>query len=272
MKSTEQTQPDMAAAATEMLDTTDARAYFGASLDTNRAFIEHIYLNTLNKTPEDDTVDGIGFWTGRLDAGQTRGAVVAELVGVIKEYAPPDGLYYDPDDAATIAAYNQFTNRVEISNYMADTVFDTPSDYDTSTAFDKEMPVTHDQATVAAAKVRIDSFGDDSGTKTQVSIDTGTLENPAFFDAAEDAFNFTDDADVLTSVQIDNFTSDDRITITNAQESDYSFSNDGSDVHIIYNNQGMINTINLIGVVSSEDLVYDQASFTAAIGFDAFTS
>jgi hypothetical protein len=115
-------------------------------------------------------------------------------------------------------------------------------------------------------------LGDDTATKTPVSVDTGTLENPVVFDAAQEAFTFTDDADILTNVRIDNFTSDDRITITNAQAGDYSFSNDGSDVHIIFNNQGTVNDISLIGVVGSEDLVHDLASFTAAIGFDVFTS
>jgi hypothetical protein len=56
------------------------------------------------------------------------------------------------------------------------------------------------------------------------------------------------------------------------RESDYSFSNDGTDMHIIFNNQGTINTISLTGVVSSDALVYDQTSFTEAMGFDAFIS
>jgi hypothetical protein len=263
-----QTLPDIASAATAMLDTSDARAYFGASLDSSQAFIEHIYKNTLNKTITNDA-EGIAYWTGLLDAGKTRGEVVAALVGVIENYAP-SGPSYDPDDTATVAAYNQFANRVEISNYMADNIYDTPSDYATSTAFDKEMPVTQDATTVAAAKARIDNFGNDSDTKTGVSVDTGTLETPVVLDAAQDAFNFTDDANVLTNVRIDNFTSDDSISITNAQESDYSFSNDGTDMHIIFNNEGTVNTISLTGVVSSDALVYDQDSFTAAMGFDPF--
>jgi len=265
-----QSQPDMASTATAMLDTTDARTYFGASLDTNQAFIEHIYLNTLNKTIVDDA-DGIGYWVGLLDAGQTRGEVVADLIGVIKNYAP-DGPSYNPNDTATVAAYNQFTNRVEISNYMAEKVYNTPADYATSTAFDKDMNVTNDQATVAAAKQRIDNLADPSVAKTQIAIDAGTLHSPAVFDAGSDAFNFTDNAAVLTNVVINNFTSDDIITITNAEETDYSFANDGTDMYIISNNQGAINVISLTGVVSSDVLVEDQASFTAAIGFDAFTS
>ncbi len=37
-----------------------------------------------------------------------------------------------------------------------------------------------------------------------------------------------------------------------------------------YNNEGTMNVIELTGVVSSDALVYDQASFTEAVGFDAF--
>ena len=36
-------QPDMATTATAMLNTDDAKAYFGSSLDTDQAFIELIY-------------------------------------------------------------------------------------------------------------------------------------------------------------------------------------------------------------------------------------
>ncbi len=43
-------QPDMVSTANTMLETSDAKDYFGSSLDTNQAFIEHIYKNTLNKT------------------------------------------------------------------------------------------------------------------------------------------------------------------------------------------------------------------------------
>jgi len=260
----------MGAVATAMLDTTDAKTYFGSSLDTNQAFIEHIYLNTLNKTSAQDA-DGIAYWTGLLDSGMSRGDVVAQLVSVIEDYAP-EGPSYNPDDSATVAAYNQFANRVTVSNYMADTVYGTPDDYATTTAFDKALPVTGDSATVAAAMQRIDDMADDSSTGILVSIDTGTLETPAGLDASGDAFIYRDDASVLTHVIIDNFTADDRISITNAQPDDYSFSNDGSDIHIIFNNQGTVNAISLTGVVNSDVLIYDQTSFIAAMGFDPLTS
>jgi len=162
-----QTQSDMATAATAMLDTTDARAYFGSSLNSNQAFIEHIYLNTLNLTYA-DVPDDIDHWVGLLKSGVTKGEVVADLIGGIEGYGP-GGPYYNPDDAAMVAAYNQFMNRVEVSNYMADTVEEAPNDYQTSTSFNYDLFVTDDPATVTTAKAYIDTIGSSYLTMTEVS-------------------------------------------------------------------------------------------------------
>gem|GEM_PF-1173480 len=151
-----QSQPDMAAAASAMLDTDAAKDYFGANLNTNQAFIEHIYLNTLDKTLSDD-LDGISYWVNMLDTGISRGEAVAFLVKAINDYAP-DGPYYDPDDSTTVAAYNQFTNRVEVSDYMADNVWDTPEDWETSTSFSHGLVVSDDPETVYAAMAVVNSF------------------------------------------------------------------------------------------------------------------
>lgn len=183
-----QGQGDMAAVAAAMLATPDAQSYFGDSLDSDQAFIEHIYLNTLNKTVEDDA-DGIAYWVGQLEAGATRGSVVAELVQAIESYGP-EGENYDPEDAATVAAYTQFTNRVEVSNYMADTVQNPPADYAQSTAFDQDLVVTDDPDSVTSAKTDVDELaaGDDPGepgadyflTADQDIID-GTIDDDAFY-------------------------------------------------------------------------------------------
>lgn len=151
-----QSQPDVVSAATAMLDTEAAKTYFGVSLNSNQAFIEHIYLNTLNKTLADDP-QGVAYWVGLLE-GQTRGSVVAKLVGVINDYAP-DGPSYNPNDTATVAAYNQFTNRVTISNYMAVTVQEPPANWATVTQFTPTgLNVTSDGTTLVAAKAAIVSF------------------------------------------------------------------------------------------------------------------
>jgi hypothetical protein len=113
---------------------------------------------------------------------------------------------------------------------------------------------------------------DDTPEVTFVGIDTGTLTSPAIFDAADGAYNFVDDAAVAGNVTINNFTGDDIISFSNADESDYFFQSEDTDVTLSYNynDEGTMNVITLTGVVSSDALVYDLASFTDAVGFDSF--
>jgi len=153
----QQKWPDMAWTADYMLETDAAKDYFGPSLNSDQAFIEHIYRNTLNKTLADDP-QGIAYWVGQLDRGRTQGAVVAELVGVIKNYAP-GGISYNPNDSVAVAAYNQFINRVAVSDYMADSVQEPPANWATVTQFSPTgLNVTSDAATVTAAQAAIVAF------------------------------------------------------------------------------------------------------------------
>jgi hypothetical protein len=92
----------MAETADAMLATPDAQEYFGDSLESNQAFIEHIYANTLNKTIQDDP-EGIAYWVEALDNGADRGQVVSDLIEAIYTYA-------DSTDPVTKAAYDQFVN------------------------------------------------------------------------------------------------------------------------------------------------------------------
>jgi len=155
-----QTQPDMTTAADTMLETQAAKEYFGTNFETNQAFIEHIYWNTLNKSFADDP-DGISYWTDMLNTGTTRGAAVVAIIRAIHNYAP-GGPSYDPDDSLTTAAYEQFMNRVEVSNYMADTISDLPDDWETSTSFSHGLIVTDDPETVLSAMTCVDGFADAS--------------------------------------------------------------------------------------------------------------
>lgn len=90
-----------------------------------------------------------------------------------------------------------------------------------------------------------------------------------WLDAGADDFLYTDDATVTNNVVIENFADGDSIYVTNAGSSDYSITNKGEDVTLIYNNAGTVNQIVLVGVVGASNLVYDENSFEAAIGFDA---
>ncbi len=171
-----QNQPAMGAAAAAMLDTQAAKDYFGASLNTNQAFIEHIYQNTLNKTVADDP-NGIAYWVNQLNTRQ-RGDVVAELVSVIEDYAP-GGPYYEPEDTATVNAYNQFVNRVTVSNYMADAVVYPPTGWEIITRLGSlGLGVTYDAVTVDAAKAFIDENFKSSSNAVVVgtSVDLSSLE------------------------------------------------------------------------------------------------
>ncbi|MCP4115634.1 MAG: DUF4214 domain-containing protein [Desulfobacteraceae bacterium] len=168
-------QNDMAGAANAMLATGAAKDYFGSSMDSNQAFIEFIYQNTLNKTSSDDA-EGIAYWVGELNS-KTRGEVAASLVGVIKNYAP-GGAYYDANDAKTVAAYSQFTNRVTVSNYMADNVQTPPADWATSTSFNASLTVTDDMTTITTAQQAVDVFaGTVSGLENDIKSYMGMVSS-----------------------------------------------------------------------------------------------
>ncbi len=139
-----QGQADAASAATAMLATADAQSYFGASVDTDQAFIEHIYLNTFNKTNVEDAA-GITYWVTAL-ATESRGSVVAGILAAAT----------DPVNAG--AAQDQFNNRVAVSNYAADNTDLAPSNYAFSLAFDGGLFVTENLATVAGAQSNIDNI------------------------------------------------------------------------------------------------------------------
>lgn len=154
--------------ANAMLDTTDAQEYFGSSLDSNQAFIEWIYQNTLNKTLADDP-DGIQYWVTQLESGASRGEVVAGLVEAVEQYA-------ESTDAETKAAYDQFMNRVAVSDYTANILAEAPLDYKQSLGFGDELPVTNDPATVSAAE------GNVAGLASAVVLteDTDIVEGGTF--------------------------------------------------------------------------------------------
>ena len=155
--------------ATAMLDTDAAKGYFGTNIDTNQAFIEHIYLNTLGKTVTDDAA-GIKYWVDLLEAGKSRGEVIEGLVNAAT------------DRANAGDAQDQFNNRVAVSDHMAETVEKAPTDYETSTVFattgTEGLVVTNDTATVTSADAVIDGMiatkGEDFALTTEKDTITGT--------------------------------------------------------------------------------------------------
>jgi uncharacterized protein (TIGR02145 family) len=109
-----------------------------------------------------------------------------------------------------------------------------------------------------------------------VSLDKGSPStgNSVSFDAAGGSFNFIDDASVSTYVEIRNFTSDDHITIINADANDYAFVGTESDVTLSFhfNNNGTMNIIKLVGILNGNALVYDLDSLETALNFNAVSN
>lgn len=149
----QQQNGDISTIANEMLNTQAAKDYFGATLNDNQEFIKFIYKNSLNKTYEQDP-DGIKFWTDVLNSGVSKGEIVKMMIEAIDSYAP-GGVNYNPTDIATVNAYNQFANRVEISDYTADNILITPTNFSTSMSFNEDLLVTYDSNTLQSAKQNI---------------------------------------------------------------------------------------------------------------------
>ncbi len=159
-------QNDMATAVEVMLATDAAKEYFGTALDTNQAFIEYIYENTLGKTYADDPV-GIDFWAELLDGGVSKGQIVANLIEAAQE----------PGNAGD--AQDQFFNKTLVSNYVADKM----ATYTDQALFEDFISgVDGTEASVAAAMAKVDAQGSGKGfiLTTGVDLFDGTSHGDIF--------------------------------------------------------------------------------------------
>ena len=139
-------QDNMTTAADTMLNTEPAKAYFGATLNDNQAFIEFIYENTLGKTYAEDP-DGVNYWVNELAAGKSKGQVVTTLINAA----------IDPQYAG-LPAQDEFLNKVAVCNYTAERISKCPDVNDLSAFVNFISGVTDDVATVVAAKAAIAAF------------------------------------------------------------------------------------------------------------------
>jgi hypothetical protein len=139
-------QQDMTIAADTMLATGAAKSYFGSTLNDNQMFIEFIYKNTLGKTITEDP-NGVYYWTGELLSGKSKGEVVANLINAAM----------DPQYSG-LSAQDQFINKVEVSDYTADTITKVTDVTDLSAFVNFISDVTHDSSTVTEAKAAVDAM------------------------------------------------------------------------------------------------------------------
>jgi len=159
-----QTQGSLAEVANKMLATDDAKEYFGDALNDDKAFIEWIYKNTFNKSNKDDS-EGIEYWTEKLAHGESRGQVVADIVTAATA----------PENAGE--AQMQFNHRVEISNHMADTIFNVVDNYKVATGFDADLKVTADEDTLKDAISKIDHMAGDVEASLSWAVENGIVSD-----------------------------------------------------------------------------------------------
>ena len=190
-----------------MLDTDAAKAYFGTSLDTDTAFVEHIYNTTLDKGGADVDATGKAGWVSLLEsnvaAGMTateaRADMVVKMIAATAAYEV-GGSKYDTADQATKDAAQQFVNRVAVSDYAAANIADvetgSTATYATTLAFGTGgLTVTAATADVDTAKTAVDTeataqaalIADASAVEgttysltTGVDTLTGTADNDTF--------------------------------------------------------------------------------------------
>lgn len=149
-----------------MLATTAASEYFGSSLNSNQAFIEHIYINTLGKTYLEDK-EGIDYWVDLLNQGYLRNQVISTLIIAAQA----------SENAGN--AQDQFNNRVALSDYYVNVV----EANDMIITSKIVSSVSHDNLTLDRAKNDLDTF------KSTFASDY-VLKN---LSSLADTFNGTDD-------------------------------------------------------------------------------
>lgn len=231
----QETGLDMQAAAKEMLATDAAATYFGTSLDTDQAFIEHIYLNTLGKTVADDAT-GIAFWVDALSNGYTREFVVSELIDAAQ----------DPKNAG--AAQDQFNNKVAVSDYCADNIDAADvSDLSAFTAYIAD--VTDDSATVDAAQASIDADVSTPG-ETFTLTNSTTVSDVLIGTAGDDTFNADAGTYQAGDTIIDQTTTDsDTFNVTSSADLDLTI--------------GTISGVeNVVATINKANAAGDEADFT----------
>ncbi len=140
-----QGSPAMNTAAGSMLESEGALAYFGTSVDTNAAFIQHIYVNTLGKAAGEDP-EGEAFWVAALDGGMSRADIVVSMIDAVMK----------PANAGK-SAQNTFINKVTVSNYAADNIAE-PNPDDKNSALTRYISsVSADATSVDTVKATIDA-------------------------------------------------------------------------------------------------------------------
>jgi hypothetical protein len=220
---------------------------------------------------------------GDTGDGDDTNRTSVSLDGAGSTFDAGDDRYKLTDDANTLSA-------VTVSNFSDDDriTIDNPASVNFTATTDQvqldiqdtdgnvseiDIPVASDPGVVtdeasAEAALGFDAFDfslvDDSGPEARTLDTMGDT-----VDAGGDDFAFTEDAAILSAVEIQNFGSGDSIEIVNAAS--VNFTSTGNEVQVdIQDSSGSVSEIDIVGV-SNPGVVTDEAGAESALGFDAFT-
>lgn len=93
--------------AQDMFNVTPSRAYYPSFL-TNEEIIARFYTNVLGRTAD---AEGAAYWAAKLNAGQTPGQVITDMIASVANYAG--------SDEAALASQKLFADKVELGLYYA---------------------------------------------------------------------------------------------------------------------------------------------------------
>jgi S-layer protein len=164
----------VAQVAQEMYNTSPARAYYPEFL-TNEEVIGRFYTNVLGRTAD---ADGLAYWTAKLNAGQSKGSVIGEMITAVTAYTGTD--------TAAVTSKALFTNKVAVGLYYAVDL----GGNDVSAASSVLVNVTADAATVDAAKAT-------AGTAVGQTFTLTTAAEQKTGGSGNDTFNGSDTTLVL---------------------------------------------------------------------------
>jgi hypothetical protein len=114
-------------------------------VDTNAAFIQHIYVNTLGKAAGEDPA-GEAFWMAALDGGMSRSDIVASIIDAVM----------GPVNIGK-SAQATFINKVTVSNYAANNIAESNPDDNNAALTRYISSVSADASSVTTVKATIDA-------------------------------------------------------------------------------------------------------------------
>lgn len=181
--------------ANQMLNTTAARQFFGTTINDNQSFIDVLYRNVFSKAD-----DSNGFWVNKLNNGESRGAVIEQIIRVSNELAQvPNPL---PEAI-------QFANRVAVSNETAN-VLDTISLANLDLLrFDRDLQVTQDPATVTSANATVQGLAAGAGRTFTLTAQDDSVVGTTLSDTITAAAGTLNSGDVI----VDDMTNRDNDTL-----------------------------------------------------------